>query len=314
MNVRQIRYIWEITKSEFNISRAAKALKTNQPGISKQVRLLEDELGFTIFKRRRSRLSGVTAEGVKVVAMAANIVKEMDNISAMSHDVRKDDSAPLLIAATHTQARYVLPQVMKRFVANHPNVRITMRQADAGRIIEMVEAGMADLGVTSEDPATTRSLLVLPCWRFQKVVIVPKDHELCRKKRITLNDLAEYPMVCYEPAFTAGRQVIEAFEKERLLPKITVIAIGADVVKTYVEEGLGIAVLLEATFDAKRDVNLQAIGAGHLFEPSTTKIFLSRDRYIRHRTYDFIELCESRWTRSNVQRLMTQSFPSDGSV
>jgi LysR family cys regulon transcriptional activator len=307
MNLRQIRYICEITESEFNISRAAKVLKTNQPGISKQVRLLEQELGFAIFKRRRSRLSGVTAEGASVVAMAGKIVKEIDNIRAISHDVRLDKSGTLLIAATHTQARYVLPQIMKRFTNEHPNVTITMRHADPSRIVDMVEAGMADLGVTSEDPAATRALVGLPCRRFQKVVIVPKNHALCRKKRITLKDLAQYPLVSYEPSFTAGYQVIEAFRKERLQPQTIVIAIGADVIKTCVEEGLGIAVLSKVTFDGKRDVNLRAIPAGHLFEPSTTKILLSRDRYVRRYTYDFIELCEPRWTRANVQQSMLKS-------
>lgn len=307
MNLRQIRYICEITSSEFNISRAAKVLKTNQPGISKQIRLLEQELGFAIFKRRRSRLSGVTAEGASVVAMAGKIVKEIDNIKAISHDVRQDKSGTLVIAATHTQARYVLPQIMKRFTAGHPNVTITMRHADPSRIMELVEEGMADLGITSEEPAPTRALIGLACRRFQKVVIVPKNHALCRRRRITLKDLAQYPLVSYEPAFTAGHQVIEAFRRERLLPQTVVIAIGADVIKTCVEEGLGIAVLSEVTFDPKRDANLRAIPAGHLFEPSTTKIVLSRDRYVRRYTYDFIELCEPRWTRSNVQQSMLKS-------
>jgi len=307
MNLRQIRYICEITKSEFNISRAAKALRTNQPGISKQVRQLEQELGFAIFKRRRNRLSGVTTEGADLVVMAENIMKEVDNIKAMSRDVHQDKSATLLIAATHTQARYVLPQIMKRFATRHSNVTITMRHADPGRIMDMVEAGMADLGITSEDPPATRGLLALPCRRFDKVVIVPKHHELCKKKRITLKDLAQYPLVSYEPAFTAGHQVIEAFEKEHLRPHTVVVAIGADVIKTCVEEGLGIAVLSEVTFDPKRDVNLRAIAAGHLFEPSTTKILLSRDRYMRRYTYDFIELCEPKWTRSKVQESLVRS-------
>jgi len=307
MNLRQIRYICEITRSEFNISRAAKALRTNQPGISKQVRQLEQELGFAIFRRRRSRLSGVTTEGETLVAMAENIMKEVDNIRAMSRDVRQDKSATLLIAATHTQARYVLPQIMKRFATQHPNVTITMRHADPGRIMDMVEAGMADLGVTSEDPPPTRALLALPCRRFDKVVIVPKRHELTGKKRITLKDLAQYPLVSYEPTFTAGHQVIEAFEKQSLHPHMVVVAIGADVIKTCVEEGLGIAIISEVTFDAKRDVNLRAIAAGHLFEPSTTKILLSRDRYVRRYTYDFIELCEPKWTRSKVQESLMKS-------
>jgi len=252
MNLRQIRYVCEIARCEYNISRAAKALKTNQPGISKQVRLLEEELGFEIFKRRRSRLSGITAEGTKVVAMAANILKEVDNIKTVGYDARQELAATLLIAATHTQARYVLPQIIKRFAAHRPNVTITMRHADPSRIVDLVEAGMADLGVTSEDPGNARELLALPCRRFRKMVIVPRNHALCSKRRLSLEDLARYPLVTYEPAFTAGRQVIEAFERQRITPQLAVIAIGAD----------------------------------------------------------FIELCEPRWTRSNVQLAMMRGNPT----
>ena len=312
MNLRQLRYINAITEVEFNISRAAKLLKTNQPGISKQVRLLEEELGFAIFTRRRGRLSGLTPEGAKVVSIAEKVVKEIENIRAISYDVRQEESAALVIAATHTQARYVLPQIIKRFAAQHPNVTITMRHADPSRVMDMVEAGMADLGITSEDPATTRGLLSLPCRRFQKLVVVPKNHALCRKKRLTLKDLAQYPLVSYDPAFTAGRQVIDAFEKENIAPQTVVIAIGADVIKSCVEQGLGIAVLSEVTFDAERDVHLRGIPASHLFQASTTKILLSRDRYVRRHMYDFIELCEPRWTRSNVQQsLMKNAAQAD---
>ena len=304
MNLRQLQYICEIARSEFNISRAAKSLKTNQPSISKQVRLLEEELGLPVFRRRRSRLAGTTAEGAKVIAMAANVLKEVNNIRALSFDARAETSASLVIAATHTQARYVLPQIMRRFALQHPDVRITMRHADPARILEMVEAGLADLGVTSEDPAPTRALLALPCRRFQKVVIVPKNHPLCRRKRLTLRDLAQYPLVNYEPSFTAGREVIEAFEHEGLTPQTVVIAIGADVIKSCVEQGLGIAVISEVSIDPQRDSHLRALPAGHLFKPSITKILLSRDRYVRRHSYDFIELCEPRWTRSNVQKSM----------
>jgi len=304
VNLRQLRYVHEIASHDFNISRAAKMLKTNQPGISKQVRMLEEELGFSIFKRRRSRLSGTTHEGEKVIAIAANIVQQIENIRAISHEVLTDRPAQLVIAATHTQARYVLPSIIRGFAARHPNVTITMRHSDPARTVELVEAGMADIGVTSGDPATTRTLLPLPCHEFQKMVIVPKGHPLCAKKRIGLRDLERYPLVNYDTLFTAGRQVTDAFEAAGLKPRMAVIAIGADVIKSCVEQGLGIAVLSEVAFDEKRDTNLRALPAGHLFAPSVTKILLSRDRYIRPYTYDFIELCDPHWTRSRVQESM----------
>jgi LysR family cys regulon transcriptional activator len=311
MNLRQLRYICEIAKCDFNISRAAKGLRTNQPGVSKQVRLLEDELGFPIFSRWRSRLSGPTAEGAAVLALAETALKQVDSIKSISYELRQDKPATLLIAATSTQARYVLPQIMKRFAERHPNVTITMRHSDPSRIIDMVEGGMADLGITSEDPPNTRGLVVLPCRRFERVVIVPKDHALCAKKRPTLKDLVKYPLVTYDRSHTAGRQVIEAFEDAGLTPQTVVIAIGADVIKSCVEQGLGIGVISEVSFDPQRDAHLRAMRVGHLFAPSITKILLPRERYVRRFTYDFIELCEARWTRSKVQQAIAQVNAGD---
>lgn len=309
MNLQQMRYLREITRCEYNISRAAKALGTNQPGVSKQVRLLEEELGFAVFRRRRGRLAGTTAEGAKVVGIAEDIVKGMDNIQAIGHDVRADQSASLVIAVSHTQARYVLPGVLKRFAARHPRMTIAMRHTDPGRIMDIVESGEADLGVTSEVPPEGGALLALPCRRFEKVVLVPRGHALARRKALTLADLAQYPMVGYAPAFTAGDQVVQAFRNEGIEPRMAVIAIGADVIKACVEEGLGIAVLSEVAFDARRDQALRALPAGHLFAPSVTNVLLSRERYVQRHTHEFIELCNPRWTRASIEQAMARRQP-----
>ncbi|MBI4203845.1 MAG: LysR family transcriptional regulator [Betaproteobacteria bacterium] len=303
MNLRQMQYVCEIARRDLNISAVAAALHTNQPGISKQVKLLETELGIEIFVRSRNRLSGITPHGQKIIAMAQAIVNEMANIKSASRDVVQESSGSLVIAVTHTQARYVLPEVIKKFAARYPKVRITMRHADPERIVEMLLSGHADLGVTTNDPPKVRDLIVLPCREFQRVVIVPRGHQL-QRRRLTLKELARYPLVTYEPAFTSRETVIKAFAKRGLEPKVVLSAIDADVIKSCVEQGLGIAVLSEVTFEPQRDQNLCAIPAGHLFDRSVTKIWLCRNHHVRRYTYDFIEICAPRWTRSSIEHAM----------
>jgi LysR family transcriptional regulator, cys regulon transcriptional activator len=297
-------YICEIAKRELNISAVASVLHTNQPGISKQVKLLETELGVEIFVRARNRISGITPHGRKIIAMAQSITNEVANIKAVSRDVVHEDSGALVIAVTHTQARYVLPQVIKRFTARYPKVRITMRHADPEKITGMLQSGAADLGVTTNDPPALREIAVLPVREFQRIVVVPRGHELLLSRRLNLKELVRYPIVTYEPAFTSREIVVRAFEKAKLEPKLVISSIDADVIKSCVEQGMGIAVLSEVTYDATRDANLAAIPAGHLFDPSVTKIWLSRKHYLRRYALEFIEMCNPRWTRSNVEHLL----------
>jgi LysR family transcriptional regulator, cys regulon transcriptional activator len=302
MNLRQLRYISEIAQRGLNISAVASALHTSQPGISKQVRLLETELGAEIFVRSSNRLSGVTPLGQKIIGMAQNVIAEISNIRVASRDLEQERSGSFVIATTHTQARYVLPEIMKRFTLRYPKVQLTLRHGDPSRISELLLSGEADIGVTTETAKHLRELLVLPCRRFQRVVIVPRGHELLNKKRLTLKLLAKYPLVTYEPAFTGRRQLEKAFEREGLKPTLVLSAIDADVIKSCVEHGLGIAVLSEVTYDKSGDFKLCALPAGHLFEPSVTNIVIHRHRYQRRYVYDFIEMCAPPWSRANVQR------------
>ena len=302
MNLRQLRYISEIAKRGLNISAVASALHTSQPGISKQVRLLEVELGAEIFVRSSNRLSSITPLGQKIIGMAQNVIAEISNIKAASGDIEQEKSGPLVIATTHTQARYVLPEIMKRFTLHDPKVQLTLRHGHPSLIAELLLSGEADIGVTTETAQHLRELLVLPCRRFQRVVIVPHGHKLLDKKRLTLKALAEYPLVTYEPAFTGRRQLEKAFEREGLRPRLVLSAIDADVIKSCVEHGLGIAVLSEVTYDQSRDSELCAIPAGHLFEPSITSIVIHRHRYLRRYAYDLIEMCAPPWSRANVER------------
>jgi LysR family cys regulon transcriptional activator len=302
LNLRQLRYIAEIARQDFNISTVAGALHTSQSGISKQVKLLENELGIEIFVRSRSRLSGVTAEGERVIEFARRALEEIANIHAVSRDLARPNSGTINIATSHTQARYVLSGIMKRFAARYPKVRIRMRLGDPQQIAELVLSGQADIGVTTVTADGSKELMSLPYRSFERIVIVPHGHGLLRTKRITLKALARYPLIAYEPQFTGRRALVKAFEKEGLIPGIFVSAIDADVIKTCVEQGLGIAVVSEVTFDAKRDAALRAIRAGHLFEPSSTHLLLHRRRYLQQHAYDFIEMWVPTWTKSYVQR------------
>ncbi|MDB5902457.1 MAG: Transcriptional regulator CysB [Betaproteobacteria bacterium] len=303
MNLRQLRYISEIVRRDLNISTVAAALHTAQPGISKQVRLLEDELGVPIFVRSRGRLSALTEEGARIVELANRALDEIDNIHSVGRERRRPASRTLVIATTHTQARYVLPDILKRYARRHPTVRINLRHGDPAQIAALVASGEADIGVTTGTGDNVKDLLALPYRKMKRVVIVPRGHPLLQRKRLTLKALARYPLVTYEPQFTGRRELMRAFEREGLTPTLFVSAIDADVIKTCVEQGLGIAVLSEVTYDPERDPRLRAIPAGNLFAPSTTSVLLHRRRYLQQHAYDFVETCVPAWTRAQVQRM-----------
>lgn len=303
MNLRQVQYICEVARQRLNISAAAVALHTSQPGVSKQIKLLEAELGAQIFVRTLRRLSAITPFGEKILLSAQRIVNEISHIKAVSRDVEKNNVGTLVIATTHTQARYVLPGVMRRFTQRHPRVRLMLRHGDPAQIAQLLLAGEADLGVTTDVPKKPADLVVLPCHKFERVVVVPSRHPLLRARRLTLKLLAQYPLVSYEPAFTGRHHVLEAFEHRGLEPKVVLSAIDADVIKACVEQGFGIAVLLGITFDARRDSGLKAIPASHLFRPGTISVALHRQHYLRQYEYDFIEMFAARWNRANVQRV-----------
>jgi LysR family cys regulon transcriptional activator len=303
MNLRQLRYISEIARRDLNISTVASTLHTAQSGISKQLKLLEDELGVRIFVRARGRLSAFTEEGARIVEFANRALDEIDNLYSVSRERKRPASRTLVIATTHTQARYVLPEVLKRYASRHPTVRINLRHGDPAQIAALVAAGEADIGVTTDTGDNVKDLLALPYRKMKRVVIVPRGHPLLERKHLTLKALARYPLVTYEPQFTGRRELMRAFEREGLTPTLFVSAIDADVIKTCVEQGLGIAVLSEVTYDPERDTRLRAIAAGTLFEPSTTSVLLHRRRHLQQHGYDFVETCAPAWTKAQVQRM-----------
>lgn len=302
MNLQQLRLIVEISRQGLSISKAASALHTSQPGVSKQVSLLEQELGFDVFTRSRSRLVGFTEGGRKVIDFAGKALEEITNIQRVSQEYKRPDTHIISIATSHTQARYVLSEIMRDFSARFPNVSIRLRLGNPQQITELVLSGETDIGITTDPTDHVRDLLTLPYRNFERLVIAPRGHELLRTKRITLKKLSRYPLIAYEPQFTGWHAVSDAFRKEGLVPKVFVSAIDADVIKTCVEQGMGIAVLSEVTFDTKRDTALQAIRTGSMFAPATTNFLLHRKRYLPKFTYDFIETCMPAWTKAHLHK------------
>lgn len=301
MNLRQLQYIVEISRQGLSISKAAEALHTSQPGVSRQIRLLEEELGFEVFVRSHSRLAGRTREGARIIAFAEQALEQVAGIQRISEAYKRPDSQVISIATSHTQARYVLSSVMKVFGARFPTVQFRLRLGDPGQIAEMVLSGETDIGITTDATDRFKNLMSLPYRTFERVVLVPPGHPLLAAQRITLKRLAQYPLIAYEPQFSGWQAVADAFQKEGLTPKVLVSAIDADVIKTCVEQGMGIAVLSEITFDPLRDVSLRAIRTGRMFASATTSVLLHRKRYLPRYAHDFIESCDPSWTKRHLE-------------
>lgn len=304
MNLRQLQYLREVSRQNLSVSRAAKTLYTSQPGISRQIKLLEEELGIEIFARVGKRLVGVTEPGERVLTMAAHVLGEVDNIRRVGSEFTGASGGDLTIATTHTQARYALPAVLKKFRARHPRVHVRLHQGNPTQIAQMAISGEADVAIATEAIAEYDQLVMLPCYEWNRSVIVPPRHPLLREKRLTLRKIAAYPLVTYDFAFAGRSQMNRAFSAEGLTPEIALTAIDADIIKTYVELGLGVGIIASMAFNPKRDHGLRAIDAAHLFEPNYTKIGIRRGLYLRGYVYDFIELFAPKLTRAAVDAAM----------
>jgi len=291
MKLSQLRYICEVSKQGMNVSEAAEALFTSQPGVSKQIRQLEDELGIPIFSRAGKRLTDTTRAGGEILRVAQRVLREIENIRRISSDYENADEGTLTIATTHTQARYALPEKIQRFRERYPKVKLSLRQGSPEQICGMAASGEADIAIATESVSSSEGLVALPCYRWNRCVVVPPDHPLLEiKPPLTLADIARYPIVTYDFAF-AGRSLIsKTFADEKLKPNVVLTALDSDVIKTYVEIGLGIGLLATMAFDTKRDTHLRMIDVGHLFPDSTTWVGIRRGEYLRNYIYDFIEL------------------------
>ncbi|MEP6701721.1 MAG: CysB family HTH-type transcriptional regulator [Betaproteobacteria bacterium] len=290
MNLQQLRYLVAIVDHGLNISEAAEVLFTSQPGISKQIRQLEDELGVSIFVRRGKRFIGLTEPGRLVVERARRLVIEAAGLKRIGDEHRAHDEGTLTIATTHTQARYVLPPAIKQFTARFPKVRLLLHQGNPVQVAQFVAKADADLGIATESLADNPELVTLPCYEWNRCVIMPRDHPLAQEKTLTIEALALHPIVTYDYSFTGASAITAAFGAKGLTPNIALTALDADVIKTYVELGLGVGIIAQMAYEAERDQQFAMLPAGHLFQPSLTRLALRRGAYLRSYTYDFIGL------------------------
>ena len=290
MKLQQLKYIWEVPRHDLNVSATAESLFTSQPGISKQIRMLEDELGVQIFQRSGKHLTEVTPAGTAIVKMAGEILDKVENVRQIAHEFSDKDKGALSVATTHTQARYLLPSVISEFIGRYPDVSLHMHQGTPVQISEMASKGKVDLAIATEALELFENLIMLPCYRWNRSVIVKHDHPLANEDKLTLEKLAEYPIVTYVFGFTGRSQLDDAFNAKGYVPKVVFTAADADVIKTYVKLGIGVGIVASMAFDPEIDNELVAIDASHLFEASTTKIGLRRGTFLRGYMYEFIEL------------------------
>ncbi|GAB5604598.1 HTH-type transcriptional regulator CysB [Sideroxyarcus sp. TK5] len=307
MNLQQLRYLNEIVRCELNISDAANALYTSQPGVSKQIKQLEEELGVDIFVRNGKRIVAITDPGKEVLEIARRVLHETDNLKQVGQEFKRQDSGALTIATTHTQARYALPPVVKAFTQAYPEVKLGLHQGSPTQIAEQVLSGEVDIGIATESLALYDELVTLPCYEWHHCVVVPPKHPLLDEKRLTLKKLAQYPIITYDFAFTGRNNINQAFSEAGLEPNIALTAIDADVIKTYVELGLGVGIVAQMAFIPDRDRHLRMIDAGHLFQPSTTRIAIRQNQYLRGFGYHFIELFAPHLTRDVVAQALHQT-------
>jgi len=307
MKLQQLRYACEVARQNLSISTAAEALHTSQPGMSKQIRELEDELGIQIFTRSGKRLVSVTEPGRAVIAIAERMLADAANLKRAGEDFADEQLGTLTLATTHTQARYALPKAVAAFKRRYPKVRLFIHQGNPTQICEQVSRGEADLCVATEHIAEHPGLAALPCYQWNRCVVVPPRHPLLKAAPLTLEAIAEYPIVTYDFAFANRSMVNRAFEQRGLAPQVVLTAFDADVIKTYVELGLGVGIMAAMAFDAKRDRQLRAIDAAHLFPSSITRLGIKRGAYLRRYAYDFIELFAPNLSRALVEKAVMES-------
>ncbi len=301
MNLQQLKYICAVVDHGLNVSAAAEALYTSQPGISKQIRQLEDELGLLVFVRQGKRLSALTPAGAIVIATARRALREINNLKRVAEEYRAEDTGTLSIATTHTQARYVLPKVLSGFATRYPKVKVVLHQGNPRQVAEQTARGEVDIGIATEALADYPELVSLPCYTWNRCVLVPRGHPLAKAKgKLTLEALAQWPIVTYDFAFTGRSQINAAFAARGLEPNVVLTALDADVIKTYVDLGMGVGIVAQMAFDAAKDGAFEKLDASHLFAPSTTRLALRRGVFVRGYLYAFIALFAPKYTRASV--------------
>lgn len=315
MKLQQLRYAVEVWRHNLNVSEAADALFTSQPGVSKQIRLLEEELGTQIFIRSGKRIVAVTQAGTAILETARQILRDVQNIKNVSGEFADTNSGTLTIAATHTQIRYRLPESMAYFLRTYPDVQLNLKQGTPEEVAHMVFNGEADLAIAEETPDDMVDVRRLPCGQWRYVLVVPQDHPLTQLVQIKLEDVLVYPLLADDFAFQVGTIVMRAISRVRMNTyRLAFQAADAEVLKTYVRLGLGVALIDEMAFDIERDSDLVALAIHHLFDAAFYQVILRSDTLIRNYTYDFIEHFYPSLNRERVNQLLYTPTVEDFSI
>ncbi|MEQ8860167.1 MAG: HTH-type transcriptional regulator CysB [Pseudomonadales bacterium] len=306
MKLQQLRYIWEVAHHELNVSATAQSLFTSQPGISKQIRLLEDELGVEIFARSGKHLTHITTVGETIINMAGQILREVDAIKQVAQEFSDEKQGSLSIATTHTQARYALPAVIADFRSRYPDVALHMNQGSPTQIAELAAAGAVDFAIATEGLEHFQDLVMMPCYEWNRCVVVPQGHRLIATTRsgrkLELADVAAEPIVTYVFGFTGRSRLDAAFTEAGLAPHVVLTATDTDVIKTYVRLGLGVGIIARMALDPDKDADLVPLDASHLFHTSVTHIGFRKGTFLRRYMYDFIERFAPHLDREQVDR------------
>ena len=304
MNFQQLRSVREATRCGFNLTEVANALFTSQPGVSRQIRELEDELGVEIFQRNGKRLTGLTDPGKGILAIVERLLIEADNLRQASEEYAEKKTGTLTVATTHTQARYVLPRVVQAFRTAFPEVRIALQQSSPEHIAELVLSGKADVGIATEGLSQFDELVSFPCYAWNHAIVVPDGHPLLALPSVALHDLGAYPLITYDVGFTGRGHIDDAFRQAGIATDIVLTAMDSDVIQQYVALGMGVGIVASMAIEASQRNGLKTIVASHLFAPNVTRLAVRRGAYLRTYTRDFILQFAPELTRADMDEAM----------
>ncbi len=305
MKLQQLKYIVEVVNHNLNVSATAESLYTSQPGISKQIRLLEEELGIQIFERSGKHLINATAAGDEIIEISRQILARVESIKSVAGEYNDPEMGVLNISTTHTQARYALPDVIKGFAQRYPQVALNMHQGTPTQMAQAIAKGTVDFVIATEALHLYQDAIMLPCYHWERSIVVPKGHPLTQESKLTIEALAQFPLVTYVFGFTGRSELDAAFNRADLSPKTVFTATDADVIKTYVRMGIGVGLIASMAIDQHKDGDLVAIDASHIFQSSTTCIGFRKGTFLRAYMFDFVERFAPHLTRSVVEQAMT---------
>ena len=305
MNLHQFKFVQEAVRRNLNLTEAAKALHTSQPGVSKAIIELEEELGIEVFARHGKRLKRVTEPGQHVLKSIEIIMREVGNLKRIGEQFSQQDSGTLSIATTHTQARYVLPTRVASLREKYPHVNISLHQGAPDQVAQMLINDVAEIGMATESLSKYEELVTLPVYEWEHVLVLPADHPLASKTRLSLDELAEHPIITYHPSFTGRTRIDQAFAQKQLSPRIALEAIDSDVIQTYVRLGLGIGIVAEMAVEQSQMQGLVTRPLGQLLGKNVARIAFKKGAYLRNFVYEFAHMLSDRLTPSLVERAMT---------